>query len=47
MLLDTTVAGIAHRGHASSPRAFNTFIDDFLLFMIVWIAPWVAIFLVD
>lgn len=27
--------------------SFNTFLTDFLLFMIIWIAPWVGIFLVD
>ena len=27
--------------------AFNTVITDFLLFMLVWFAPWAAIFLVD
>jgi purine-cytosine permease-like protein len=27
--------------------AFNTVITDFLLFMLVWFAPWTAIFLVD
>jgi purine-cytosine permease-like protein len=26
---------------------FYSFLTDFLLFMIVWIAPWVAIFLTD
>jgi purine-cytosine permease-like protein len=27
--------------------AFNTIISDFLLFMLLWFAPWAAIFLVD
>ena len=26
---------------------FNTFITDFLLFMLIWIAPWVSIYLTD
>ncbi|HWE11456.1 MAG TPA: cytosine permease, partial [Solirubrobacteraceae bacterium] len=46
VLIDTTVAGALTAVTVFS-ASFNTFITDFLLFMIVWIAPWVAIFLVD
>ncbi len=46
VLIDTAVAGglTAFTVFSSS---FNTFIEDFLLFMIIWIAPWVAIYLTD
>jgi NCS1 family nucleobase:cation symporter-1 len=46
VILDTTVAG-ALTAVAIFSSSFNTFLTDFLLFMIIWIAPWVAIFLVD
>jgi nucleobase:cation symporter-1, NCS1 family len=46
VLIDTTVAGALTAVTVFS-SSFNTFIEDFLLFMIIWIAPWVAIFLVD
>jgi nucleobase:cation symporter-1, NCS1 family len=46
VLIDTIVAGALTAVTVFS-SSFNTFITDFLLFMIVWIAPWVAIYLVD
>ena len=46
VLLDTTVAG-ALTAYAVFSSGFNTFITDFLLFMLIWIAPWVSIYLVD
>ena len=46
VLLDTTVAG-ALTAYAIFSSGFNTFITDFLLFMLIWIAPWVSIYLVD
>jgi purine-cytosine permease-like protein len=46
VLIDTTVGGIA-TAIAIFSSSFNTFLTDFLLFMIIWIAPWVAIFLTD
>jgi purine-cytosine permease-like protein len=46
VLIDTVVAGALTAVTVFS-ASFNTFITDFLLFMIIWIAPWVAIFLVD
>src|ERR1700759_4908092 len=46
LLLDTTVAG-ALTAYAIFSSGFNTFITDFLLFMLVWIAPWVSIYLTD
>ena len=46
VLLDTTVAG-ALTAYALFSSGFNNFITDFLLFMLIWIAPWVSIYLVD
>jgi purine-cytosine permease-like protein len=46
VLIDTTVAGALTAVTVFS-SSFNTFITDFLLFMIIWIAPWVAIYLTD
>ena len=46
VLIDTFVAG-GLTAAAVFSGSFYSFIEDFLLFMIVWIAPWVAIFLVD
>jgi NCS1 family nucleobase:cation symporter-1 len=46
VLLDTTVAGALTADTVFS-AGFNTFITDFLLFMLIWIAPWVAIYLTD
>ena len=46
VLLDTAVAG-ALTAFAVFSSGFNTFIKDFVLFMLIWIAPWVAIYLTD
>jgi nucleobase:cation symporter-1, NCS1 family len=46
VLLDTIVAG-ALTAVAIFSSGFNSFLEDFLLFMIIWIAPWVAIFITD
>lgn len=46
VLLDTTVAG-GLTAFAVFSSGFDTFITDFLLFMLIWIAPWVAIYLTD
>ena len=46
VLIDTTFAG-ALTAVAIFSSSFNTFLTDFLLSRIIWIAPWVAIFLVD
>jgi purine-cytosine permease-like protein len=46
VLIDTVVAGALTAVTVFS-SSFNTFIEDFLLFMIIWIAPWVAIYLTD
>jgi NCS1 family nucleobase:cation symporter-1 len=46
VLLDTMVAG-ALTAYTVFSAGFNTFIQDFVLFMIIWIAPWVAIYLID
>lgn len=46
ILVDTVVCcGLVAATIFSSQ--FNSFITDFLLFVIIWIAPWMAIFLVD
>ena len=46
VLLDTVVAG-ALTAVAIFSSGFYSFLTDFLLFMIIWIAPWVAIFITD
>jgi nucleobase:cation symporter-1, NCS1 family len=46
VLLDTLVAG-ALTAVAIFSSGFYSFLTDFLLFMIIWIAPWVAIFITD
>jgi NCS1 family nucleobase:cation symporter-1 len=46
ILVDTTVAG-ALTAFTVFSSGFNTFVTDFLLFMLVWIAPWVAIYITD
>ncbi len=46
VLLDTMVAG-ALTAVAIFSSGFYSFLTDFLLFMIIWIAPWVAIFITD
>jgi NCS1 family nucleobase:cation symporter-1 len=46
VLLDTIVGG-ALTAVAIFSSGFYTFLQDFLLFMIIWIAPWVAIFITD
>ena len=46
VLIDTTVAG-ALTAYTIFSSGFNTFITDFLEFMLIWISPWVAIYLID
>jgi NCS1 family nucleobase:cation symporter-1 len=46
VLIDTVVAAGLTAVMVFS-ASFNSFLTDFLLFMIIWIAPWVAIFLTD
>jgi purine-cytosine permease-like protein len=46
VLIDTVVAGALTAWTVFS-SSFNTFVNDFVLFMLIWIAPWVAIYLVD
>lgn len=46
VILDTTVAGALTAWTVFS-SGFNTFITDFLEFMLIWISPWVAIYLID
>jgi nucleobase:cation symporter-1, NCS1 family len=46
VLIDTAVAG-ALTAYTIFSSGFNTFITDFLEFMLIWISPWVAIYLID
>jgi len=46
VLLDTGIAGVLS-GYAIFSSSFNTLLSDFVAVMIVWIAPWMAVFLVD
>jgi NCS1 family nucleobase:cation symporter-1 len=46
VLLDTAVAG-GLTAFTIFSTGFNSFVTDFVLLMLIWIAPWVAIYLVD
>jgi purine-cytosine permease-like protein len=46
VLLDTVVAGIL-TAVAVFSTGFYTFVTDFTLFMLIWIAPWATIYIVD
>jgi purine-cytosine permease-like protein len=46
VVMDTTVAG-GLTAFTVFSSGFNTFITDFLEFMLIWISPWVAIYLID
>ncbi|HTW13207.1 MAG TPA: cytosine permease, partial [Solirubrobacteraceae bacterium] len=46
VLLDTVIAASLTAWTIFS-ASFDTFISDFVLFMLIWIAPWVAIYLTD
>lgn len=46
VLLDTVVCG-AFTAYAIYSSRFNQLLDDFVLFIIVWLAPWFAIYFVD
>jgi NCS1 family nucleobase:cation symporter-1 len=46
VLIDTSFA-VVLVGLITFSSAFNSVITDFLLFMLVWFGPWVAIFLID
>jgi purine-cytosine permease-like protein len=46
VLLDTVVAGIL-TAIAVFSTGFYTFVTDFTLFMLIWIAPWATIYIVD
>ena len=46
VLLDTTIAGALTAVTVFS-TSFYSFLEDFVLFMLIWIAPWVAIYLTD
>jgi nucleobase:cation symporter-1, NCS1 family len=46
VLVDTTIAGALTAVTVFS-SSFYSFLEDFVLFMLIWIAPWVAIYLTD
>ncbi len=46
VLLDTTIAAALTAVTVFS-ASFYSFLQDFVLFMLIWIAPWVAIYLTD
>lgn len=46
VLLDTVIAGILTAVTVFS-TGFYTFVTDFTLFMLIWIAPWATIYVVD
>ena len=46
VMIDTVVCGVLTAVTIFSSR-FNTILSDFLLFLIIWAAPWSAIYLVD
>lgn len=46
VLIDTCIAG-ALTAWTVFDSSFNTFVTNFVLFMLIWLAPWVAIYLVD
>jgi NCS1 family nucleobase:cation symporter-1 len=46
VLVDTTIAGALTAVTVFS-SSFYSFLEDFVLFMLIWIAPWVAIYLID
>lgn len=46
VLLDTVICALL-TAYATFSNRFNTLLGDFILFIIVWVAPWTAIYLVD
>ncbi len=46
VVLDTVICA-ALTAYATFSNSFNTLLGDFVLFIIVWVAPWTAIYLVD
>lgn len=46
VLLDTVIC-TALAAYAIFASSFNTLLNEFILFIIVWVAPWTAIYLVD
>ncbi len=46
VLVDTVVAG-GLTAFAVFSAGFNTFVSDFVLMILIWLAPWVMIYLVD
>jgi len=46
VVLDTVICA-ALTAYATFSNSFNTLLGDFVLFIIVWVAPWTAIYLTD
>ncbi len=46
VLLDTVIAGGLTAWVVFS-SSFDTFVNDFVLFMLIWLGPWVAIYITD
>ncbi len=46
VILDTVICSLL-TAYATFSNQFNTLLGDFVLFIIVWVAPWTAIYLVD
>jgi purine-cytosine permease-like protein len=46
VILDTVIC-TALAGYAIFASSFNNLLNEFILFIIVWVAPWTAIYLVD
>lgn len=46
VLLDTVIC-VGLTAYATFSNRFNTLLGDFILFIIVWVAPWTAIYLTD
>ncbi len=46
VILDTIICSLL-TAYATFSNQFNTLLGDFVLFIIVWVAPWTAIYLID
>ncbi len=46
VFLDTVICGLL-TSYAIFSNSFNSLLNEFVLFIVVWVAPWTAIYLVD
>ncbi|NNN16618.1 MAG: thiamine permease [Acidimicrobiaceae bacterium] len=46
VFVDTVICGL-FAAYAIFANSFNTLLQEFILFIVVWVAPWTAIYLVD